>query len=97
MESGGRGSVSLVWAAIEHDPDLRSDLYDVGLDTHDVGRQVDRRIVRERDVSDHIRRREVGEPLLMVHRQPDHRGEPGHHARGDDFELRQTGQIGDGG
>ena len=59
----------------------RAELHLVGLAVDDVRREVDRRVVGERDVGDHVRRGEVGQPLLVVDRQSDDRGEPRHHPR----------------
>ena len=57
---------------LEPNADAQAHVHGVGLRVDDVGDEAHAWVLVERDDRDDVRRRELGEPLLQVEREPDH-------------------------
>ena len=62
---------------LEADLDLHADVQRIDVALDEIGREPDRRVFRQGDVGDDVRRRERGVPHLMVDGEPDDRRPPG--------------------
>jgi hypothetical protein len=71
-----------VLVLLEPDLHLLADVHVVDLTADDVRREVDARVLGERDVRDHVGRLEARQPLVVVDGEADHRAPPGHLRRG---------------